>query len=39
LATKIICNVYHGNVKSEIFHKPGCRYYDCKNCTAVFRTR
>lgn len=29
----------HGNVKSRIYHLPGCRYYDCKNCTAVFPTR
>lgn len=28
----------HGNVKSRIYHLPGCRYYDCKNCTAVFPT-
>jgi hypothetical protein len=31
--------VYHGNVSSKVFHKPGCRHYDCKNCTAVFSTR
>jgi endonuclease YncB( thermonuclease family) len=30
---------YHGNVKSNIFHRPGCRYYNCKDCTAVFRSR
>lgn len=30
---------YHGNVRSHVFHRPGCRYYDCKSCTAVFKTR
>lgn len=31
--------VLHGNVKSGIFHGPGCRYYNCKNCTVVFMGR
>lgn len=31
--------VYHGNVKSKKFHAPGCRYYNCKNCRAVFKSR
>ncbi|MDO9567244.1 MAG: thermonuclease family protein [Candidatus Desulfaltia sp.] len=31
--------VYHGNMKSKVLHAPGCRYYDCKNCTAVFNNR
>ena len=30
---------YHGNIKSKVFHKPGCRYYNCKNCTAAFEAR
>lgn len=30
---------YHGNVKSMIFHKAGCKAYNCKNCTAVFSNR
>ncbi|MGX7950753.1 sunset domain-containing protein [Oleidesulfovibrio alaskensis] len=30
---------FHGNTSSHVFHKPGCRYYDCKNCTRVFQTR
>ena len=30
---------YHGNVSSRIFHAPHCRYYNCKNCTAVFKSR
>jgi endonuclease YncB( thermonuclease family) len=31
--------VYHGNTSSHVFHKSGCRYYDCKNCTMNFPTR
>ncbi len=31
--------VYHGNTKSKIFHRPGCRYYNCSKCTATFPTR
>ncbi|MHC1743950.1 MAG: thermonuclease family protein [Syntrophobacteraceae bacterium] len=31
--------VYHGNRSSHIFHRPGCRYYDCGNCTAEFKSR
>ncbi|MBN1253946.1 MAG: thermonuclease family protein [Deltaproteobacteria bacterium] len=31
--------IYHGNTQSHIFHGPGCRYYNCKSCTAVFRSR
>jgi len=27
----------HGNTRSMVFHRPGCRNYDCKNCTAVFK--
>lgn len=34
-----ITGVYHGNTKSMIFHKPGCKVYNCKNCTAVFINR
>jgi methylphosphotriester-DNA--protein-cysteine methyltransferase len=30
---------YHGNVRSKIFHRAGCRYYNCGNCVAVFATR
>jgi deoxyribonuclease-1 len=31
--------VYHGNKKSKVFHAPGCRDYDCKNCTDVFKSQ
>ena len=30
---------YHGNVKSKKFHRPSCRYYNCRNCTAIFHSR
>ncbi len=29
---------YHGNVKSRVFHAPGCRDYNCASCTAVFQS-
>ena len=31
--------VYHGNTRTGIFHQPACRYFDCKQCTAVFDSR
>ena len=31
--------VYHGNVKSKVLHTPECRYYNCKNCTAIFNNK
>ncbi len=31
--------IYHGNVRSHVFHGPGCRHYNCKNCTRVFRSK
>lgn len=31
--------MYHGNTSSKVFHAPGCRYYECENCTRVFRSR
>lgn len=31
--------VYHGNVKSKVFHKPDCKYYDCRNCTPNFNSK
>lgn len=29
---------YHGNLKSRVFHGPGCRGYDCKNCVVKFNS-
>jgi endonuclease YncB( thermonuclease family) len=31
--------VFHGNVSSMKFHAPGCKAYNCKNCTASFPSR
>jgi hypothetical protein len=30
---------YHGNLKTRVFHRPNCRYYDCPNCLKVFNSR
>ena len=29
----------HGNVRSHVFHAPGCMHYNCPNCTKVFLSR
>ena len=34
-----ISGMYHGNVKSHVFHRPECKYYNCKNCTEIFTDR
>jgi len=31
--------VYHGNMKSRVFHHSGCQHYNCKNCIKIFKTR
>ena len=31
--------VFHGNAKSHVFHRPGCRFYDCGACTVTFPNR
>lgn len=31
--------VYHGNIKSHVFHAPGCKHYDCQNCTESFSSK
>lgn len=30
---------YSGNTSSNKFHSPGCRHYNCRDCTAVFSSR
>ena len=30
---------YHGNTSSHVFHGPGCRDYNCKHCTEVFKSK
>ncbi len=39
LAGVALAVTYHGNVQSKIFHAPGCRYYSCSACVAVFPSR
>jgi micrococcal nuclease len=29
---------YHGNLRSRVFHAPGCQQYDCPNCSAGFES-
>ena len=31
--------IFHGNTSSHVFHKSSCRYFNCKNCTAIFNSR
>lgn len=31
--------VYHGNRSSRVYHAPGCRYYNCKNCTVTLGSK
>jgi hypothetical protein len=38
-SVKSSTGVYHGNRKSKVFHASHYRYYNCKNCTAVFQSR
>lgn len=35
----LTCKLVRGDVKSMVFHQPGCRYFDCKNCTKAFLDR
>jgi micrococcal nuclease len=30
---------FRGNVRSRVYHAPGCSDYNCPNCTQVFQTR
>lgn len=30
---------FHGNTSSHVFHKPGCKHFNCHNCTEVFKSR
>lgn len=30
--------IYHGNARSKALHGVGCKYYNCKNCTVVFKS-
>lgn len=30
---------FHGNTSSHVFHKPGCKHFNCRNCTVVFKSK
>jgi lipopolysaccharide export system permease protein len=30
-------NAIKGNAKSRVFHVPSCEFYNCKNCTLIFK--
>ena len=32
-------NLYHGNRRSNVFHQPSCKDFNCKNCTVLFQSR
>ena len=36
-ASADIENAIKGNAKSRVFHLPACEYYNCKNCTLIFK--
>lgn len=29
---------YHGNVRSKVFHAPGCQHYECPHCRQPFKS-
>lgn len=29
---------YSANVKTNKYHRPGCKYYNCRDCTKFFKT-
>lgn len=29
---------YHGNPTTRVYHNSGCKHYNCKKCTAVFKS-
>lgn len=29
---------YHGNPTTKIYHNSGCKHYNCKKCTVVFKS-
>ncbi len=30
---------YHGNQRSRVFHGPGCKDYNCKNCVVTLKSK
>lgn len=39
LINHVNADEFHGNQNSFKFHKPDCKSFNCKNCTAIFKTR
>ncbi|UZJ40893.1 Ada metal-binding domain-containing protein [Prosthecochloris sp. SCSIO W1101] len=39
IAAESGASVFHGNTASKVFHRIGCRHYNCSKCTAVFHTK
>lgn len=37
LDSGVVITAIRGNVKSRVFHLPGCEFYDCTNCTIEFK--
>ena len=31
--------IFRGNARSKVFHRPGCKYYNCSGCSVEFRSR
>lgn len=31
--------IYTGNVKTKKFHAPDCKFYDCRDCSASFKSQ
>jgi endonuclease YncB( thermonuclease family) len=32
-------DLYHGNLKSKVFHRSACPHFNCKNCQEIFYSR
>lgn len=29
---------YHGNASTRVYHNSGCKHYNCKKCTVIFKS-
>ncbi len=38
-SSPIMSSEYRGNVSSRVFHKSNCRDFNCKHCTAGFKSK
>jgi len=39
LTAALATTIYHGNTDSKILHSPGCKYFNCRNCTIIFHSK